>query len=111
MRAITDTPFFYSVAAMGTAMWPLEHLLRFNPISPTLWFDWALSDEVLLHALLYTTCSYAGIISGTTEDRDAIFHVGKSLKLINERLEGVENITEGTIGAACCLALAEVSGD
>jgi hypothetical protein len=103
------SPTIYHVATIATAMWPLEPFLRFNPISPILWFDWALNDEALLHALLYTTCSSAGLISGTTEDRNAIFHVGKSLRLINERLGGFEEVSETIIGAASCLALAEVS--
>lgn len=104
------SPLIYHITLMGTAMWPLDFVLKFNPISPAGWFDWALSEEVLLHALLYTTSTYAGLLRGTTEDRTAIVHVGKTLAFLRERVVedgGLEG--EGTIAAISCLALTEVS--
>jgi hypothetical protein len=111
------SPVIYHVTSMGTAMWPLEDSVRFNPISPASWFDWALSDKALFHALLYTTSTYAGLISGSTESKEAIVHEGKSMSLVNQRLsrlgplsfekEGTK-IEEGTIGAVSCLAITEV---
>ena len=98
-------------------MWPLEDLMRFNPISPASWFDWALSDEALFHALLYTTSTYAGLIAGSTESKEAILHKGKSMSLVNRRLsqlgtlgfeEDEPRIAEGIIGAVSCLAITEV---
>lgn len=109
------SPIIYYVASIGTAMWPLEDKLRFNPISPCNWFDSALSDDALFHALLYTTSTYAGLISGTTENKESIMHVGRSLKLVNERLKSLRRpgqelqVSMETIGAVSCLAITEVS--
>lgn len=111
------SPIICHVTNMGAAMWPLETSLRYNPISPASWFDWALSDEALFHALLYTTSTYAGLISGSTESGEAIVHEGKSMSLVNQRLSRLGPLTfekdetridEGTIGAVSCLAITEV---
>lgn len=113
------SPVIYHIKNMGTAMWPLEDEVRFNPISPAAWFDWALSDEALFHALLCTTSTYAGLILGTSESKDAIVHEGKSMSLVKRRLgmlgplgAGTDKIDgreiEGTIGAVSCLAISEV---
>ncbi|RFU34703.1 hypothetical protein B7463_g1657, partial [Scytalidium lignicola] len=100
----------------GRAMWPLEQSLGFNPMSPIGWFDWALSDQALFHALLYTTYSYASLISGITGNREAMVHLGKSLNLVKERLKTRELLpqpaetmvmSEGTIGAVSCMAITE----
>ena len=93
-------------------MWPLESSLHFNPVSPAGWFDWALSDEALFHALLYTTATYAGLVRGTTESKEAVLHAGLSMKLIGERLgKTLSNggREEGIIGAVSCLAFTEAS--
>jgi len=106
------SPIIYHVSEIGESMWPLSDLFGFNPISPASWFDWCLTDDALFHALLYTTSTYAALHSGTTESKESIVHVGKSLNLINERLSrpGVE-VETGTIGAVSCVALTEVSSE
>lgn len=106
----------YHVSSMGTAMWPLEDLLKFNLVSPVGWFEWALRDAALFSALLYTTSSYAALLRGVTESREGVAHVGKSLGLLNGRLlrmgEGgyyfVEVVEDSTVAAVSCLALTEV---
>jgi hypothetical protein len=100
----------YYISTVGSLMWPLESSLHFNPVSPAGWFDWALSDEALFHALLYTTATYAGLVRGTTESKDAVLHAGLSMKLIGERLGKTvsnEGREEGIIGAVSCLAFTE----
>jgi hypothetical protein len=108
----------HHITEMGYAMYP--HLVSFkiNPISPTAWFDSALGDEALFHALLYTTTSYAGLIAGSTETKESIVHLGKSVGLVKERLDlmcdvrkggKVTVLVEGTARAVSCLALTEVS--
>jgi hypothetical protein len=102
----------YYISTVGSLMWPLESSLHFNPVSPVGWFDWALSDEALFHALLYTMATYVGLVRGTTESKEAVLHAGLSMKLIGERLgKSVSNggREEGIIGAVSCLAFTEAS--
>jgi hypothetical protein len=93
---------------------PWKTSLDLTPSTPVNWFDSALSDDALFHALLYTTSTYAGLISGTTESQESIMHVGRSLKLGNDRLKGLRpprqelEVSEETIGAVSCLAISEV---
>jgi hypothetical protein len=112
------SPIIHHITQMGHAMCP--HLLSFriNPIGPTAWFDQALRDEALFHALLYTTTSYAGLIGGSTETKESIIHFGKSVGLVKERLRDMCDVrngnqvtvfVEGTARAVSCLAFTEVS--
>ncbi len=91
--------------------------LKINPIGPTSWFDHALRDEALFHALLYTTTSYAGLIRGSTETKESVVHFGKSVSLVKERLKSIcdvrngnklTSLVEGTARAVSCLAFTEV---
>ena len=108
----------HHVTEMGYAMYPNLVSFKMSPISPTAWFDSALRDEALFHALLFTTTSYAGLIGGSTETKESIVHFGKSVGLVKERLEWmcdvrsgrkVTVLVEGTARAVSCLAFTEVS--
>jgi hypothetical protein len=106
----------YYVQAIGDAMFPLSSSIKFNPISPANWFDWALSDDALFQALMYTMSSYEGMIRGAPvrETKEAIVYGGECLRLLNARLSektiGVADVADGTIGTVSCLAMVEVSG-
>jgi hypothetical protein len=112
------SPIIHHITEMGNAMYPHMFSLRFNPLSPTAWFDHALRDEALFHALLYTTSSYHGLILGTTKSKESIFHFEKSVSLVKERLKSLCDVrmgnvvtifVEGTARAVSCLAFTEVS--
>lgn len=110
------SPIVYHLTAMGDAMYPLVSSFRFNPVSPAAWFDCALKDDALFHAILYTSSTYQGLLSGVTESKEAISHVGKSLTLVNTRLAGmsegrevVSEVVESTVRAVSCLGISEVS--
>jgi hypothetical protein len=108
----------HHITEMGYAMYPDLVSDKISPISPTAWFDSALRDEALFHALLFTTTSYAGLIGGNAETKESIVHFGKSVGLVKERLEWmcdvrsgkkVTVLVEGTARAVSCLAFTEVS--
>jgi hypothetical protein len=112
------SPIIHHITEMGYAMCPHLVSFRINPIGPTAWFDHALRDEALFHALLYTTTSYAGLIGGSTETKESIVHFGRSVSLVKERLKSmcdmrngnvVTALVEGTARAVSCLAFTEVS--
>jgi hypothetical protein len=102
---------------MGRAMWPLELLCKFNPVSPAMWFNWAMSDNALFQALLYTTSSYASLLSGMTESKESIIHLGESVRMLQTRIKGedragfqrqAKEIRDGAMAVVSCLALTEV---
>lgn len=94
---------------VASAMYPLENKFKFNPLSAAPWFDFALSDEALFNAMLYTTAAYAGLLEGTTESKAAMMRMNQSVVLVNERLQVSQvDIKNGTIGAVSCLAITEV---
>lgn len=109
------TPMIYYVQAIGDAMFPLSSSIKFNPISPANWFDWALSDDALFQALMYTMSSYEGMIRGAPggETKEAIGYGGECLRLLNARLREKrierDEVAESTIGTVSCLAMVEVS--
>lgn len=68
-----------------------------------------------MHALLYTSSTYLGLLKGVTENKEAIVHGGRSIGLVKERLAGmtgrgevVNEVLEGTVRAVSCLAISEV---
>jgi len=107
----------HHITEMGYAMCPYPVSFKMNPIGPASWFDHALRDEALFHALLYTTTSYAGLIGGSTETKESVVHLGKSVGLVKGRLRSmcdvangneVTVLVEGTARAVSCLAFTEV---
>ncbi|PVH76068.1 hypothetical protein DL98DRAFT_657766 [Cadophora sp. DSE1049] len=104
------TPIIHHLISVGDAMYPFVSVFRFNPVSPAKWFDCALKDDALFHALLYTTSTYLGLLKGVTENKEAIVHAGRSISLVRERLEGTNvggEALEGTVRAVSCLAISE----
>ncbi len=112
------SPKIYHLTLMGDAMYPLVSRFRFNPVSPAAWFDSALQDSALFHALLHTSSTYLALIRGLSENREAIVHGGKSIKLVKNRLDGMISgavtrhgnmeVVEMTLRAISCLAISEV---
>lgn len=63
---------------------------------------------------MYTTSTYAGLISGTTESKESIIYVGKSVSLVHKRLNNMSlndglsiESQESTARAVSCLAISE----
>ncbi|KAH9212956.1 hypothetical protein DL95DRAFT_447303 [Leptodontidium sp. 2 PMI_412] len=108
------SPIIHHLISMGDAMYPFVSSFRFNPVSPASWFDCALKDDALMHALLYTSSTYFGLLKGVTENKEAIVHGGRSIGLVKERLAGMtrrgevmNEVLEGTVRAVSCLAISE----
>ncbi|KAL2072124.1 hypothetical protein VTL71DRAFT_11467 [Oculimacula yallundae] len=114
------SPIIHHLTEMGAAMYPFAASFRFNPVSPARWFDCALRDEALMHALLYTSSTYLGLLRGSTENKEAFVHGGRSVELVKGRLEDmgrmgegmsdggmVVEVVESTVRAVSCLAISE----
>jgi hypothetical protein len=112
------SPIIHHIAEMGYAMCPHLVSFRINPTGPTAWFDHALRDEAMFHALLYTAMSYAGLIGGSMETKESIAHSWEDVSLVKERLKSMCDVSNGTVvtvlveetaRAVSCLAFTEVS--
>ncbi|KAF8860638.1 hypothetical protein BDZ45DRAFT_688206 [Acephala macrosclerotiorum] len=111
------SPYLYRITALGDAMYPLVSSFRVNPISPVAWFDSALRDGALFHALLYITCVYADLITGSncSENQEAMEHGGKSITIIKQRIDRIFlngkksafEFVEENVRAVSCLAITE----
>lgn len=104
------TDLVHDLATASSRMYPRESIFKFNPISPTHWFHFALADKALLHAVVYTVFAYSGLFEGAVESSKATTEFGQCIALVNKRLAGPRlDITDGTVAAVSCLALVEVN--
>lgn len=109
------SPIVYHIRTMGTAMFPLATTFKFNPLCPNGCVGWSLNDKAVCHGILYSTSSYANLISGVSESKESIMHVSKTVEMVNKRLKEINEagngsgVDEGIIGAVASIALTEVS--
>ena len=98
----------------------LEHYLRHTTTSrihsvqehiqlrPHAWFQFAVTDPAMLHAILYAGALYIALQKGERESRDTIYHQSQVVLMINQRLKDTSHVADATIGAITCLALGAV---
>jgi Fungal specific transcription factor domain len=83
------------------------------PIAPKAgWFSIAITDAALFHATLWHSALHYGIVHGKGNNNvDALYHRGKALSIIGERVGKEESCSDGTIGTVLCmLLLANLNG-
>jgi len=93
---------------VGHAFYPLEgHVpFQFNPIQ-SVWLPLALTDEVLLHAILYATALHLWRATSGDSSRDVSTLTNIVFNGINRRLAD-NKLSDATVGAVSCLAMVEV---
>lgn len=90
-------------------MYPEHLLLRTNPLISSTWFRYAVTDAAMLHAMLYSGGLYLALLEGRTETNDTIYHLNKTISIVNNRLKSSpHSVQDATIGAITCLALGGV---
>lgn len=73
------------------------------------WFEFASTDDALLHAFLIMSALHICILRGRTSSVDAFRHQTKLVKLLNDRLsDPILSCLDSTILVISCLALIEV---
>lgn len=112
-------PHFYRLMTYYTiesasALYPLQSYLGFNPVQ-RFWFPMALTDEVLLHTIMYSAAvslskSQSGP-AGRSASNDLIQLAAPILRLLTDRLSGQRTINDATIGAVSCLVMVENQAD
>lgn len=96
---------------VSTRMFPLSlsRILTSNPLRSTEWFRYAISDEAMLSAMLFSASVYLLLLSRTQErEREMLHWQARTMGLVQGRLgSGEVEVLDSTIGAISCLALAE----
>lgn len=96
------------LSAMAESMYPLGSHLKSNPIR-SVWFDRAITNEVLFHGILFTAAIRLSLSNADTSlQEDATSLMAFLLRQVNRRLESPDTVSEGSIAAVACLAIAEV---
>jgi len=71
-------------------------------------FSIARADEAILHSVLFLVALHRDLKRGISDSRDSLHHGGEAFRIINERLQGNESFSDGTIAAVAMLANKEV---
>jgi Fungal specific transcription factor domain len=96
----------YYIIQTASDMYPLQAFFAFNPVK-SFWFPVALTDEVLLHTIMYSAAF--GLAQADPERRasDMMRLAGPILRLLTDRLAGKTPVNDATIGAVSCLVMVE----
>ena len=89
--------------------YPLETLFifKYNP-AKTVWFPLAVSDELFLKAMIFSSAAHPSATYGYSEIGPEL---GSVINALNQRLESQapESLSDTTLGAVTCLAILEVN--
>ncbi|EXJ77543.1 hypothetical protein A1O3_09770 [Capronia epimyces CBS 606.96] len=104
--AFQDFVGYYSTR-LAIAIFPISKYIPFqyNPVQ-TVWLPAALTDEVLLHTILYSSALHHAATSQYVNFRDSEVLMKVILNRLNRRLSA-GTLSAVTIGAVSCLALCE----
>jgi hypothetical protein len=110
MRPRTHRLLEMYLTYVTSRMYPEHLLLRSNPLISSTWFRYAVTDAAMLHAMLYSGALYLALLEGRTETSDTIYHLNKTISIVNTRLKSFpHSVQDSTIGAITCLALGGVT--
>lgn len=75
------------------------------------WFTLALKDEAYFHAALshYSGHLFLTRDGGRGDPVEAVFHRAESVRILNERFQRWQELSDGTIGAVACMVNYEVT--
>jgi hypothetical protein len=96
---------YYSTAT-ALALYPLQPFLTFNPVRQH-WFPTALTDEVLLHTIMYSAALGLSLSPSPPADLSLTALVSPILRLLSTRLSTPFAVSDGTIAAVSCLVMVE----
>jgi len=82
--------------------------MLFNPVK-TAWFPLAITDEVLLHTVLFTSVVHLSVVSGCRSSEESDSMMEHIFRQLGRRLQDKTNLSDATIGAVSCLAMVEVN--
>lgn len=93
---------------VSSRMYPLTKYLSSNPLCSDEWFRFTINDAAMFHAILYAGAIYLSLLQGGKDSEDSVYHLGKTLEKIRDKLQNGQSADDSTIAALSCVALGEV---
>ena len=94
---------------LGSAMFPMEFHLAYNPPMQLLSFDSSFVDNVVIQSLSYAAAVCSTLAKGKRNSSDITAEMNKTIRFINRLLEEEKGVADGMLGAVIHLAMGEVS--
>ncbi|TGO20965.1 hypothetical protein BPAE_0252g00080 [Botrytis paeoniae] len=94
---------------VSSRMYPLSKYLSSNPLRSDEWFRFTINDAAMFHAILYAGAIYLSLLQGGKDSEDSVYHLGKTLEIVKEKLQNGEPADDSTIAALSCVALGEAN--
>ena len=94
---------------IGSAMFPMEFHLAYNPPMQLSTLDSSFTDDVMFQSLFYAKAVCWTLAEGKRNSIRITAQMSKTIWLINRLLEGGMGLADGMLGAVCHLAMGEVS--
>ncbi|TGO09644.1 hypothetical protein BTUL_0158g00070 [Botrytis tulipae] len=94
---------------VSSRMYPLSKYLSSNPLRSDEWFRFTISDAAMFHAILYAGAIYLSLLQGGKDSEDSVYHLGKTLEIVQKRLQDGKPADDSTIAALSCVALGEAN--
>ncbi|KAF7903198.1 uncharacterized protein EAF01_006247 [Botrytis porri] len=94
---------------VSSRMYPLSKYLSSNPLRSDEWFRFTINDAAMFHAILYAGAIYLSLLQGGKDSEDSVYHLGKTLEIVKEKLQNGKPADDSTIAALSCVALGEAN--
>ena len=100
---------FLYFTQLGSAMFPMEFHLAYQPPWQLLVLDVSMTDDAVFQAMFYGSAVSSTLAEGKRDSHDITVQMGLTIELINRRLDGGMRVADGMLSAVSCLAMGEVS--
>ena len=95
---------------IGSAIFPMEFHLAYNPPMQLWTLDSTFTDDVVIQSMSYTAAVCTTLAEGKRYSSDIAAQMSLTIGMINRLLEGGMGLADGMLGAVTHLAMGEVSG-
>ena len=97
------------LAQVGSAVFPIEFHLAYDPPMQLLSLDSSFTDYAVFQSLSYAAAVCSTLAEGKKNSREITAQMGMTICLVNRLLQEAVGIADGMLGAVCHLAMGEVS--
>lgn len=94
---------------VGSAVFPIEFHLAYNPPLQLSSLDPSMTTDVVIQSLFYAAAVCSTLAEGKRDSSEVTTQMSMTIWWINRLLQGDVGIPDGMLGAVCHLAMGEVS--